>query len=146
MNNQRVIEADTKKNNYWKELWEYRELFYILSWRDIKVRYKQTILGLLWSFIRPLITLIAFTIVFNRVANLQVKGNYPYALLVLSGLLPWQFFSTAFSSASESLITNSNLLTKVYFPRIIIPASAIVTSFIDFLISFFLHIFLCIFN
>lgn len=141
----KIIEADSKNDKYWKEVWEYKELFFILSWRDIKVRYKQTVLGILWSIIRPLITLVAFTIVFNNIAKLEPSGNYPYAVMVLAGLLPWQFFSTAFSSASESLITNSALLTKVFFPRIIIPASSIVTGFIDFLVSIILLLILFIY-
>jgi lipopolysaccharide transport system permease protein len=130
-----IIEADKIEANYWRDIWNYRELFYILSWRDIKVRYKQTIVGVLWSFIRPFLTMIIFTIIFNKVAGLKSSTDIPYALVVFCGLLPWNFFSTAFVNASDSLISNSNLLTKVYFPRIIVPVSAIITSFIDFLIS-----------
>lgn len=131
-----IIEPGRVEKNYWTDLWRFRDLFYILSWRDIKVRYKQTVIGVLWGIIRPFLTMIVFTVVFGRVAGLKTEGAAPYALMVLAGLLPWQFFSTAFSTASESLITNANLLSKVYFPRLIVPASAVITSLIDFLISF----------
>jgi lipopolysaccharide transport system permease protein len=131
-----VIEPNRSEKNYWTDLWRFRELFYILSWRDIKVRYKQTVIGVIWAFVRPFLTMIIFTIVFGRVAGMKSEGTAPYALTVFAGLLPWQFFSTAFLNASESLITNSNLLSKVYFPRLIVPTSAIITSFVDFTISF----------
>lgn len=140
-----IIEPGRSEKNYWTDLWRYKELFYILSWRDIKVRYKQTIIGTLWAIIRPLLTMIIFTIVFGKVAGMKSVGNAPYALMVFAGLLPWQFFSTAFSTASDSLITNSNLISKVYFPRLIVPASAIITSLIDFLISFAILFFVMIF-
>jgi len=131
-----VIEPGRTEKNYWKDLWRYRELFYILSWRDIKVRYKQTTIGVVWAIIRPLLTMIVFTFVFGRLANMPSAGNAPYALIVFAGLLPWQFFSNSLSESSNSLIGNTNLITKVYFPRLIIPASSVITSFIDFLISF----------
>lgn len=130
-----IIEPGKIEKNYWRDIWKYKELFYILSWRDVKVRYKQTVFGILWAFIRPFLTMIIFTFIFNKVAGLKTQENTPYALLVFSALLPWQFFSTSLSSAGESLITNANLLTKIYFPRIIVPASAIITNFIDLLIS-----------
>lgn len=138
MNNQYriIIEPNRSEKNYWSDIWRYRELFYILSWRDLKVRYKQTAIGLIWAILRPLLTMIVFTIIFGRVAGMKSEGNAPYSIMVFAGLLPWQFFSTAFSTASESLVTNSNLLSKVYFPRIIVPTSSIITSFVDFLISF----------
>ncbi|MBS1575514.1 MAG: ABC transporter permease [Bacteroidetes bacterium] len=131
-----IIEPGRTEKNYWKDLWRYRELFYILSWRDIKVRYKQTTLGVLWAIIRPLLTMIVFTFVFGRVANMKVDGAAPYAIMVFAGLLPWQFFSNALSESSNSLIGNERLITKIYFPRLIIPVSSVITSFIDFLISF----------
>ena len=137
-----IIEPGRSEKNYWMDIWRYRELFYILSWRDIKVRYKQTIIGVLWSIIRPLLTMIIFTIIFGKLAGMKSEGTAPYTILVFAGLLPWQFFSAAFSSASDSLITNSNLLTKVYFPRLIVPTSAIITSCIDFFISFIILILL----
>lgn len=135
-----VIEAGRTEKNYWKDLWRYRELFYILSWRDIKVRYKQTVIGAAWSIIRPLLTTIIFTFVFSRVAKLQNPSAAPYALMVFSGMLPWQFFSNALSEASNSLISNANLITKVYFPRMIIPASSVITSLVDLGISFIIMI------
>ncbi len=132
-----VIGKGEASKNYWKDIWRYRELFYILSWRDIKVRYKQTVIGAAWSVIRPVLTTIVFFIVFNRVAKLpNPNPAVPYVLLVFTGMLPWQFFSTALSEASASLLGNSNLITKVYFPRMIIPASSVITSLVDFAISF----------
>lgn len=131
-----MIEPGHAEKNYWKDILRYRELFYILSWRDIKVRYKQTVLGAAWSIIRPLLTTIIFTIVFSRIAHLNNPGNAPYALMVFAGMLPWQFFSNALSESSSSLIGNANLITKVYFPRLIIPASSVITSMVDFAISF----------
>ena len=130
-----IIEPGRAHRRYWRDLWRYRELFYFLSWRDILVRYKQTVLGVSWSVIRPLLTMIVFTIVFGRIAKLPHAG-VPYALLVYAGLLPWNFMSTALTEMSASLTSNTNLLTKVYFPRLVIPASALITSFVDLLISF----------
>ncbi len=138
------IEAGKSGKNYWKDLWRYRELFYILSWRDILVRYKQTVIGTAWSLIRPLLTMIVFTIVFGRIAKLPTDG-IPYPVFVFTGLLPWQFFSTALSESSNSLVSNANLITKVYFPRMIVPASSIITSFVDFLISFMLMVVMMIY-
>jgi lipopolysaccharide transport system permease protein len=133
-----IIEPGRIEKNYWRDLWAFRELFYILSWRDIKVRYKQTVLGAAWSIIRPLLATLIFTFVFNRMAKLQAPAAVPYALLVMTGMLPWQFFSSALSDASNSLIGNTNLISKVYFPRLIIPASSIMTSLVDFAITFFI--------
>jgi lipopolysaccharide transport system permease protein len=133
---QLIIEPGRTEKNYWKDLWRYRELFYILAWRDVKVRYKQTIIGVLWSIIRPLLAMLVFTIVFHKIAGLQSTSATPYAILVYTAMLPWQFFSTALTESSNSLISNSNLISKVYFPRLIIPASAVIASFVDFLISF----------
>lgn len=131
-----VIESGKSNRNYWSDLWRFRELFYILSWRDIKVRYKQTVIGIAWSIIRPLLTMLVFTVVFGKVAKLPSEGNAPYPIMVFAGLIPWQFFSNALTECSASLIGNTNLISKVYFPRLIIPASSVITSFIDFLISF----------
>jgi lipopolysaccharide transport system permease protein len=133
-----VIEAGRTEKHYWKDLWRFRELFYILSWRDIKVRYKQTAIGALWSIVRPLLTMIIFTVVFRSIANVPAGLHAPYSLMVYAGLLPWTFFSTALSEASNSLITNSNLISKVYFPRLIVPTASVITSLVDFLISFVL--------
>jgi len=133
------IEAGKTEKNYWLDMWKYRELFYFLSWRDILVRYKQTAIGFSWSIIRPILTLLIFTIVFGKLAKLPSEG-IPYSILVFSGILPWNFFSNSFSESSNSLISNSNLISKVYFPKIIIPISSIVTCFIDFIINFILLI------
>lgn len=135
-----ILDSSTPENHYFKDLWLYRELFYILSWRDIKVRYKQTVLGAAWSIIRPVLTTIIFTIVFSKIAKLQNPGTAPYILMVYAGMLPWQFFSNALSESSGSLIGNANLITKVYFPRLIIPASSVITSLVDFFISFLILI------
>lgn len=130
-----VVEPGRTEKNYWKDIWLFRELFYILSWRDVKVRYKQTVLGILWAIIRPLLTMLIFTFVFGRLANMPLGGDSPYAIMVFAGLLPWQFFANALTESSMSLIGNERLISKVYFPRLIIPVSSIITSFIDFLIS-----------
>ena len=129
-----IIEAGRSERHYWQDLWRYRELFLFLAWRDILVRYKQTVIGLVWALLRPFLTMLVFTLVFSKLAKLPSEG-VPYPILVFAALLPWQFFSNAFSSAGDSLISNSNMISKVYFPRLIIPISAIIVSFIDFLIS-----------
>jgi lipopolysaccharide transport system permease protein len=140
-----LIGPGRSEKNYWKDLLRYRELFYILSWRDIKVRYKQTVVGAAWSVIRPVLTTLIFTILFSRVADLKYLGKAPYALMVFAGMLPWQFFSNALSDGGNALVGNANLISKVYFPRIIIPASSIITSLVDFGISFILMIIMMIF-
>lgn len=129
-----IIEAGRTERNYWRDLWNYRELFYFLAWRDTLVRYKQTAIGIAWALIRPLVTMLVFTIVFGKIAGLP-SGGVPYPLLVFAAVLPWQFFSSAFSEAGNSLVANSGMLSKIYFPRLIIPTSAVITSFIDFLVS-----------
>jgi len=131
-----VIEAGRTERNYWRDLWSYRELFYILAWRDIAIRYKQTEIGIAWALIQPLLTLLVMTVIFSRIAGLPSEGRAPYALMVIAGMLPWQFFAGALSAASQSLTSNSNLITRVYFPRLIIPAAAVITSLIDFFIAF----------
>ncbi len=135
-----IIEPGRSEKNYWSDLWRYRELFLILAWRDISVRYKQTIIGVLWAVLRPFLTMVVFTVIFGRIAKLPSDGNAPYALLVFAAMLPWSLFSNALSESSNSLIGNANLISKVYFPRLIIPASTVVTAFIDFLISFIILI------
>jgi lipopolysaccharide transport system permease protein len=129
-----IIEAGRTERQYWQDLWRYRELFYFLAWRDILVRYKQTTIGIAWALIRPFLTMIVFTIVFGNLAKLPSEG-VPYPILVFSAMLPWQFFANSLSECSNSLISNSNLISKVYFPRLIVPVSAIVVSFVDFMIS-----------
>ncbi|BFM41310.1 ABC transporter permease [Synechocystis sp. LKSZ1] len=129
-----VIQAGKTEKEYWRDLWRYRELFYFLAWRDILVRYKQTVVGIAWALLRPLLTMIVFSIVFGRLAKLPSEG-VPYPILVFAGMLPWQFFANALTECSNSLINNANLLSKVYFPRLVVPTSAVVVSFVDFLIS-----------
>ncbi len=129
-----TIEAGRTERQYWKDLWRYRELFYFLAWRDILVRYKQTAIGVAWALIRPFLTMVVFTVVFGNLAKLPSQG-VPYPILVFAGMLPWQFFSNALSECSGSLIGNANLISKVYFPRLIVPTSAVIVSFVDFMIS-----------
>ncbi|NGZ61106.1 MAG: phosphate ABC transporter permease [Nitrospira sp. LK265] len=129
-----VIEAGKTERHYWKDLWRYRELFYFLAWRDILVRYKQTAIGIAWALIRPLLTTIVFVFVFGKLAKLPSDG-VPYAVLVFVALLPWQFFANAFVEAGNSLISNANMISKVYFPRLVVPASAVIGGLVDFLIS-----------
>jgi len=131
-----TLEAGRADRYYWRDIWRYRELFYVLSWRDITVKYKQTVIGIAWALIRPVLTMIVFTVIFGKVAKLPTEGNAPYAIMVYAALLPWQFFANSLSESSNSLISNSNLITKVYFPRLIIPASTVVTNLVDFFISF----------
>ncbi|HWF19903.1 MAG TPA: ABC transporter permease [Verrucomicrobiae bacterium] len=129
-----VLEAGRSERHYWRDLWRYRELFYFLAWRDLLVRYKQTFVGVAWSLIRPLLTMVVMTVVFGKFGKMPA-GGVPYALLVFCGILPWQFFATALSESGNSLVNNSNLISKVYFPRLIVPASSVVVSFVDFLVS-----------
>lgn len=129
-----IIEPGMGVRHYWSDIWRYRELFYFLAWRDILVRYKQTAIGIAWSVLRPFLTMVAFTIVFSKIAKLPSNG-VPYPILVFAALLPWQFFSNSLFEGSNSLINNSNLLTKVYFPRLIVPAGSVIVSLVDFLIS-----------
>ncbi|MCE5194172.1 MAG: ABC transporter permease [Nitrospiraceae bacterium] len=134
-----IIEAGRLKSNYWKDLWRYRELFYFLSWRDILVRYKQTVLGIAWNVVRPLLTMAIFTFIFGKLAKLP-SMDMPYSLIVFSGLIPWQFFASSLTGVSNSLVVNSNLISKVYFPRLIVPMSAFVVNLVDFLISLCLFV------
>ena len=129
-----IIEAGRTEKHYWQDLWRYRELFFFLAWRDILVRYKQTVIGIAWALLRPFLTMLVFTLVFSKLAKLPSDG-VPYPIMVFAALLPWQFFSNAFSSAGDSLISNASMISKVYFPRLVIPVSAVIVSFLDFLIS-----------
>jgi lipopolysaccharide transport system permease protein len=128
-----IIRAGQAERHYWADLWRYRELFYFLSWRDILVRYKQTVIGVLWALIRPILTIAIFTVLFGKVAKLP--SPIPYPIFVCAGVLPWQFFATAMAEASNSLVLNANMLSKIYFPRLIVPASAVIVAFVDLLIS-----------
>ena len=129
-----LIEPGRTEKNYWRDLWRYRELFYILAWRDLSVRYKQTVIGVIWAILRPFLAMVIFTVVFGRIAKMPSHG-IPYPILVFAAMLPWQFFANSLSEASQSLTANTNLISKVYFPRLIIPAGAVITSLVDLLIS-----------
>lgn len=130
-----VLEPGRAERNYWRDLWTYRELFAILAWRDVAVRYKQTVIGIAWAVVRPFLTMVVFTVVFGRLAKLPSDGGAPYPIMVFAGMLPWFLFSTILSEASGSLVGNANLVSKVYFPRIIIPASSAVVALVDFAIN-----------
>ena len=130
-----VLEAGRAERHYWRDIWAYRELFYILAWRDVAVRYKQTVIGILWAIVRPFITMVIFTIVFSRLAKLPSESAAPYPVMVFAGMLPWFLFSTILNEASISLIGNANLVGKIYFPRIIIPTSSAVVALVDFAIN-----------
>ena len=139
-----IIEPGRGIKGYWPDLWKYRELFFFLSWRDILVRYKQTVIGVAWSVIRPVLTMIVFTVIFGHLAKLPSNG-VPYPVLVFAAMLPWQFFSNSLSEASNSLLNNANMLTKIYFPRLIMPVSSVIVSFVDFLISFVILLLLMVY-
>jgi lipopolysaccharide transport system permease protein len=132
--NDLVIQAGRTEGQYWRDLWRYRELFYFLAWRDLLVRYKQTVVGVSWSLIRPLLTMAVLVVVFGKLGKMP-SGGVPYPLLVFCGMLPWLFFSTAMAESGNSLVGNSNLISKVYFPRLVIIVSSVITSFVDFAIS-----------
>jgi lipopolysaccharide transport system permease protein len=129
-----VIEAGRAERQYWHDLWRYRELFYFLAWRDILVRYKQTVIGVAWSLVRPLLTMIIFTFLFKKVVKVPDDG-IPYPLTAFAGVLAWNFFATSLQDSGNSLVTNANLVSKVYFPRLVVPAATVITAFVDFLIS-----------
>ena len=131
-----IIEAGRSEKNYWRDLWRYRELFHVLAWRDISVRYKQTIAGVAWALLQPFLAMIVFSVIFGRVAKLPSDGAAPYPLMVYAAMLPWQFFAAALRGSSESLVANSNLVSKVYFPRMIVPAGSVVVALVDFFIAF----------
>jgi lipopolysaccharide transport system permease protein len=140
-----LIENGRAEKNYWRDLWRYRELFYFLAWRDILVRYKQTAVGVAWAVIKPLIATIIFTVIATKVAGLKSPGTANYALFVMAAMLPWQFFSTSMTESSNSLTGNANLISKVYFPRLVVPAGAVITSFVDFLITLVLMVLFMVF-
>jgi len=131
-----IIGPRTINKQYWKDLWNYRELFYFLAWRDIKVRYKQTVIGIAWAVIRPFLTMIVFSFIFGNLAGLPSEEGVPYPVMVFAALLPWHFFANSLSESSNSLIGNANLISKVYMPRLILPASSVVVNLVDFIISF----------
>jgi lipopolysaccharide transport system permease protein len=131
-----VLEPGRAERNYWRDIWSYRELFAVLAWRDLAVRYKQTVIGVAWAVIRPVLTMLIFTILFSRVAKLPTEGHSPYPVLVFAGMLPWILFSTVLGEAAASLVTNANLIGKVYFPRLIVPSATILVALADFAITF----------
>jgi lipopolysaccharide transport system permease protein len=130
-----VIEAGKTERHYWTDLWKYRELFFFLSWRDILVRYKQTVIGALWAVLRPLLNTIVFVIVFGKFAGMPSDGVASYTVFVFCAMLPWQFFASALTEASNSLIDNAKMISKIYFPRLVMPASSVIVALVDLLIS-----------
>jgi lipopolysaccharide transport system permease protein len=139
-----ILEAGRRERHYWLDLWRYRELFRVLAWRDLSVRYKQTVIGVVWALIRPVLTMLVFTIIFGRIAQLPTDGTAPYALMVFAGILPWTFFANGLGEASGSLISSANLISKVYFPRLIVPTATVVVALVDFFISFCMLILLMV--
>lgn len=131
-----ILEPGRAERNYWHDLWHYRELFAILAWRDVAVRYKQTVIGVAWALIRPFLTMVVFTVIFGNLAKLPSDGDVPYPILVFAGMLPWFLFAGVLSEASNSLVGNSNLISKVYFPRLVIPTATAVVALVDFAINF----------
>jgi len=130
-----ILEPGRATKNYWRDVFHYRELFLILAWRDVIVRYKQTAAGLAWAILQPLMSILILTVIFGQVAGLKSEGNVPYAIMVCAAMLPWQFFANALSLASQSVVNNANLISKIYFPRMIVPASSTVVSLVDFLVA-----------
>lgn len=130
-----ILEPGRAEHHYWPDLWAYRELFAILAWRDVAVRYKQTVIGIAWAVVRPFLTMVVFTVVFGRLAKLPSAGAAPYPVMVFAGMLPWFLFSTILSEASSSLISNANLIGKVYFPRLIVPSATALVALVDFAIN-----------
>lgn len=130
-----ILEPGRAEKNYWRDLFHYRELFLILAWRDVTVRYKQTAAGAAWALIQPLMSMVIMTVIFGKVAGLPSQAGAPYAIMVFAAMLPWQFFANALSLASQSVVNNANLISKIYFPRMIVPASSIVVSLVDFLVA-----------
>lgn len=131
-----VLEAGRAERHYWANLWRYRELFAILAWRDLAVRYKQTVIGVAWAVVRPFLTMVVFTVIFGRIARLHSDGAAPYPIMVFAGLMPWTLFSSILGDASNSLVGSANLIGKVYFPRLIVPSATIVVALVDFAVSF----------
>lgn len=133
-----ILEAGRTERNYWSDLWSYRELFAILAWRDVAVQYKQTVIGVAWAVVRPLLTMLIFTVVFSKMAKLPSEGTAPYPVMVMAGMLPWFLVSTVLSQAAGSLVTNANLISKVYFPRLIVPVASSIVALVDFVVTFML--------
>ena len=136
MTHEVIIEAGRSERHYWRDLWHYRELFRVLAWRDVSVRYKQTVIGVAWAVIRPFLTMVVFTVIFGKLARLPSEGTAPYAIMVFAGMLPWTFFSSALADSSNSIVGSANLISKVYFPRLIVPMATVGVAFVDFAINF----------
>src|SRR6516165_2932089 len=130
-----IIKAGRAERHYWRDLWQYRELFRVLAWRDVAVRYKQTVIGMAWAVIRPFLTVVVFTVIFGKLAKLPSEGTAPYAIMVFAGMLPWTFFSSALASASNSIVGSAHLISKVYFPRLILPIATVGVTLVDFAIN-----------
>src|SRR6201982_763517 len=139
-----IIEPGRLERNYWLDLWRYRELFRVLAWRDVSVRYKQTVIGIAWAVIRPFLTMVVFTVIFGKLASLPSEGTAPYAIMVFAGMLPWTFFSSALGDTSNSIVGSAHLIGKVYFPRLIVPMAAVGVAFVDFAINFIMLVALMI--
>jgi lipopolysaccharide transport system permease protein len=139
-----IIEAGRAERHYWRDVWQYRELFRVLAWRDVAVRYKQTLIGAAWAIIRPFLTMVVFTVIFGKLANLPSEGSAPYAIMVFAGMLPWTFFSSALGDACHSIVGSGHLIGKVYFPRLIVPMAAVGVAFVDFAINFMMLVVLMI--
>src|SRR6516162_8901732 len=139
-----IIEPGRAERHYWRDLWQYRELFRVLAWRDISVRYKQTVIGAAWALIRPFLTMVVFTVIFGKLAGLPSEGTAPYAIMVFAGMLPWTFFSSALSDSSNSVVGSAGLISKVYFPRLIVPMAVVGVAFVDFAINFVMLVVLMI--
>ena len=139
-----VLSAGAINREYWRDIWKFRELMYVLAWRDVAIRYKQTIIGIAWVLLQPILTMFVFTFIFSKIAKLPTEGETPYALMVYSGILPWQLFSAAFSNASGSLVANTHLISKVYFPRLIVPLSSVAVALIDFAVVLVLLAVMCL--
>lgn len=139
-----VLEPGRSEKNYWGDLWNYRELFFVLAWRDVSVRYKQSALGALWAIMRPVLAMIVFTFIFGRVANLPSVGDVPYPIMVYAGMLPWFLVASVLGDASQSLVANANMISKIYYPRLITPAASSIVSLVDFCISFGVFVILMI--
>jgi lipopolysaccharide transport system permease protein len=131
-----ILEPGQGIKHYWRDMWAYRELFFFLAWRDVAVRYKQTVIGIAWAIIRPVLVMIVFTVIFSKLAKLPSEGGVPYPILVYAAMLPWQLFASALAESSSSLIGNAQMISKIYFPRLAIPASTVVVSLVDFGIAF----------
>ena len=144
MPHETVIEAGRAENHYWRELWQYRELFRILAWRDVAVRYKQTVIGAAWALIRPFLTMVVFTVIFGKLAKLPSEGATPYAIMVFAGMLPWTLVSSALADSSNSIVGSAHLISKVYFPRLIVPMATVGVAFVDFTINFMMLVALMI--